>query len=41
MPGKKRTVSPVKAKNTRARKEDPAEDIVADDDSGEDGDAPG
>ena len=32
MPGKKRSVSPVKAKNTRARKEDPAEDIVADDD---------
>ena len=32
MPGKKRSVSPVKAKNTRARKEDPAKDIVADDD---------
>ena len=32
MPGKKRSVSPVKAKNTRARKEDPAEDVVADDD---------
>ena len=32
MPGKKRSVSPVKAKNTRARKEDPAEDVVANDD---------
>ena len=32
MPGKKRSVSPVKAKNTRARKEDPAEDVDADDD---------
>ena len=32
MPGKKRSVSPVKAKNTRARKEDPAEDVVAADD---------